>query len=157
MLNNIVNSKTSSSFHYLHSIDKPLYYTIKKEVYFLIYRYCNGFLKYFCQVTPRTFNLIFVKTLWLRVEIMYPNRVTDIPVNCWLKDQHEHCLSSVLMKRKFEQWWSSIPRISIKMNNHLTKKTMAYDVGKPGLAWDMHNNLAGLYHWLLSCTEAVYL
>jgi hypothetical protein len=42
------------------------------------------------------------------------------------------------MKRKFKQWWLTIPTISTKwtITSHLnslnTKKTMAYDVVNPG-------------------------
>jgi hypothetical protein len=44
---------------------------------------------------------------------------------------------ATIMKRKFKQWWSSIPPISTKrtftfhLNSLNTKKTMTYDVGNP--------------------------
>ena len=45
----------------------------------------------------------------------------------------------IVMKRKFKQWWSTIPQISTKriITSHLKslniKKTMIYGIGKPDL------------------------
>ena len=86
-------------------------------------------------------------------------------------------LSCSIMKRKFKQWWSTIPPISTKqaftsdLNTLNMKKrlvTMIYDVRNPGPGlWQVHI-VGGLYHlmgsppspfdnWISNCNTYIYM
>ena len=68
------------------------------------------------------------------------------------------------MKRKFKQWWSSIPQISTKWTIicHLnwtswTQKKTAYDVRINVLAWDRHKNVVTLNWFIGSQLSNTYI
>ena len=90
------------------------------------------------------------ESLWKRFVLKDPPYKNVQEINCLCYSIPVYCWSIVyeFMKRKFKQWWSTIPPILIyyHLSPLLTehKKTTTYKVGNPVLDWDRQTNLAGL-------------